>query len=79
MSVGKSGHERVKNHCVIIAIMRVEKLLFVGAVHRYYESRWHLFNDSQPCRKEKALITRRNSQKKAYRKQVSLQRFMFIL
>lgn len=43
---------------------------FTGAVTRYYKSRRWLFNDAQPATVEKALKTKKNGQKKAYRKQV---------
>ena len=51
-------------------------LLFpvIGAVHRYYESRRRLFNDSQPSRLEKAQISKCNSKKLALRKQVNYNR-----
>lgn len=45
---------------------------FPGSVHRYYESRRRLFNDSQPRRRETAKKTKIKSRKQALRKQVHM-------
>ena len=45
-------------------------MLYVGAIHRYYESRRRLFNDEQPSRREAARETKSKSRKTAFRKQV---------
>ena len=42
----------------------------LGAVHRYYESRRRLFNDSQPQRREKATQVKRTSQKRKLQQRV---------
>jgi len=42
----------------------------LGAVHRYYESRRGLFNDSRPSRVGKVQVLKKNSKKQALRKQV---------
>ena len=42
----------------------------LDAVHRYYESRRRLFNDSQPSRVVKSKEAKKNSKKQSLRKQV---------
>lgn len=45
-------------------------LLLIGAVYRYYESRRRIFNDSQPCRRDKVLQVQENTRKKDRQKKV---------
>ena len=45
--------------------------LSAGAVHRYYESRRRLFNDSQPTRRQSALKVCQQSKKNERRRRVS--------
>ena len=47
-------------------------LLLIGAVHRYYESRRRLFNDSQPNRVPIVERNKKNAKKKAFQKRVSM-------
>ena len=43
-----------------------------GAIHRYYESRRRLFNDSRPVRRDKAAATKVRSRKQSLRKKVRI-------
>lgn len=45
-------------------------LCLTGSIHRHYESRRRLFNDSQPNRQGKALQTKLNSRRNASQKKV---------
>ena len=45
---------------------------FPGAIHRYYESRRRLHNDSKPSCRSTVLLNKKKSQKKAFQKRVSL-------
>ena len=45
-------------------------LIPTGAIHRYYESRRRLFNDSRPARREKAAETRVKARKQSLRRKV---------
>ena len=60
--------------CVTVTLARVN-LTFAGAVHRYYESRRRLYNDSRPTRIEIAQIAKRTSKKKEKRKRVKTELF----
>ena len=45
----------------------------IGAIHRYYESRRRLYNDSQPLRRDSARKAKHAANKKERRKRVRLQ------
>ena len=50
-------------------------LLFIGEVYRYYESRRRIFNDSQPCRRDKVLQVQENTRKDRQKKVIGLAAF----
>ena len=56
---------------VIYAILILIHYYPIEAVHRYYESRRRLFNDSKPERRESAAKTKSEQRKKDRRKRVS--------
>lgn len=45
----------------------------IGAIHRYYESRRRIFNDSQPERQSAADAAKKRAKRKQLRQNVSLQ------
>lgn len=47
-----------------------EKNIGLVSVHRYYESRRRLFNDTQPGRAEKAEVMKKETRKRSLRKKV---------
>jgi len=46
--------------------------MFVEAVHRYYESRRRIYNDSQPSRSTSAKKVKKTARKKEMRKRVGI-------
>ena len=58
--------------CVCVcALTYTTALMCSGAVHRYYESRRRLFNDSRPGRKDTAKEVKERSKKTTLRKKAS--------
>ena len=51
---------------------------YKGSVHRYYESRRRLFNDSKPERVEVALQVQMDARRKERRKRVSVYMFVHV-
>ena len=52
------------------SVLAADYNLFVGAVHRYYESRRRVYNDSRPGRREVAEKAIIGAKKKRFRMQV---------
>ena len=46
-------------------------LLFLASIHRYYESRRRIYNDSLPHKIEKVAENKRKAKKKGYQDRVS--------